>query len=275
MIDVKTVSVIIATITLGPPQAAPMALGILNSGLTETLILLSVGHLGSALVLFLFFQLFKPVIERLKGLLGSIWQRIARRKEASREGPSSQPFGIMTPGQKYFFLGAVAFVFAFGSFIGVAATQAVGMRRSRAFAAVMIGCTISVLFWGMGAFYLSKAVDPMIVTVIFILLAVSLVWRGKILENRIVTEIKSLGANGLRVLILVAEEVSQRKIAAETQLRIEEIGSILEDLYEKGYISSAGQGLYRISARGFDRLKSIQNWIEFSLGLGPSDEVKK
>jgi len=280
VVDSKALSIIVATVLLGPPQAAPMATALLGYGMGKTLVLLSIGHLGSALFLFLFFQALRPGFERLRTLLSRLWVRLLPRKSASddprsRKSSSVSLLGMPRPGSRYFFLGAVAFVFAFGSFVGVAATQAVGMKRTRAFAAVMLGCTASVFFWVSSAFYLSKAIDPLVVTGVFIVIGAVLVMRGRIVENRLIDEIKDLGVNGLRVLTLLMEEVGPRRIADETQLRLDEIGSIMEDLSEKGYITSAGQGIYRITSQGLQRVANVPGWVKRSLGLGEEEEEEE
>ena len=105
MIDADALSVIMATITLGPPHAAPIAMKVLDSNLTEALLYLTIGHLGSALVFFLLFQLLKPIIDRLKGTLAVLLLKI---KGDVKEGSQSLPFEVFSPGRKYFFLGTVA-----------------------------------------------------------------------------------------------------------------------------------------------------------------------
>lgn len=272
MVDSKVVSILVATVILGPPQAAPMALGIMGEGLGGTLFLLAVGHLGSATFLLLFFELLEPLIARLRGFFGYLWLRLRGGEDAGK--PATLSFQMMTPGSKYFFLGAVVFVFAFGSFLGVAATHAVGMRRWRAVAAVLLGCTVSVLFWSLAAYYLYQAIDPRLVTAIFLLLALGLISRGKILEHRFMAELRDLGAKGLRVLALLAYEMSPAKLAAETQIRGEEIVSILEELRRKGYVKSAGADLYRITSEGFYRLSQMPSWVLVSLGAR-EEEVEK
>ncbi len=272
MIDARSLTVIAVTVVLGPPQAAPIAMKMLGPDLGDVLLLLAIGHLGSAAVLFLFFQAIRSLVDRLKAMLSSAFIRI-RPAHGARVLPALQ-LEAAGPGGRYFFMGTVAFVFAFGSFLGVAATQAVGMGRRRGFAAVMVGCGLSVIFWGLAAFYLSKAIDPIFVTLAFVAVAVGLVWRGRILQHRVVAEIRSVGANGLRVLSLVAQGVPVAGIAAQTQLRLQEIGSILEDLVRKGYVTSTGKEIYRVTSRGLDRLSALPQRIIRSLKAGSEEKMK-
>ncbi len=265
MIDAKGISVIATTVTLGPPHAAPIAMKVLESNLSDALLYLAIGHLGSALVLFLLFQAIKPLIERVRATFAYLWIKLRR---GTPEASSSLPFEIFSPGRKYFFLGAVAFVFAFGSFLGVGATQAVGMRRSRAFLAVMIGCGLSVIFWGLGAFYLSKMVDPMWVTLIFVIVATAFMARGKMMQNRVVIELMDLGADGLRVLHLVAQNLKPMSIAKATQLKLEETHRILQSLSSSGYIAKAGTELYEATADGIAKLAVLPESVQSLLTEG-------
>lgn len=265
MLDARSISVIAATILFGPPQAAPMAMRVLESDLSGALLFISLGHLGSALLLFLFFQAIQPLMVRLRGYFASLWLRI-RSPGGKSTGPrKTLTFTPLTPGGKYFFLGTVAFVFAFGSFLGVAATQAVGMRRTRAFMAVMLGCGLSVVFWVLAAYYLTRMVDPVYVTLGFILFAIALMWRGKILRSRAVRELTNMGMDSLRVMYLIAEHADVNRIAEAMQIRVDQLGDIVEDLVDKGFIAQGGMEVYQLTQKGLRRLGSIPKWIRVSL----------
>jgi hypothetical protein len=265
LIDAQAISVIVATILFGPPQAAPLAMRVLESDLPQSMVLISVGHLGSALVLFLFFQALRPLIDRLMGYVVSFWFRIRFRKGKPQQQSRTLSFGPMTPGRKYFFMGTVAFVFAFGSFLGVAATQAVGMKRLRAFVAVMLGCSISVVFWVLTAYYLTKMIDPSLVTLGFILFALALVWRGKILQSRIGRELVEMGTDSMKVLTLISSRVSLGKIAEETQIQMDQLGLIIDDLTERKFIRQGGTEFYELTRKGMRDLESLPTWIRTML----------
>ncbi len=243
-----------------------MSIAIMGLGIEKAMALMAFGHLGSALFLLFFFELISPLIEKIRGFLGYLWIRIKQKRGLKPiEERSSVPFQVMTPGSKYYLLGAVAFVFAFGSFVGVAATKAVNMKRSRAFAAVLIGCGISVVFWSLVAYYLSRTIKPWLITLVFLVLALALLWRGKILENRFMSEIRKLGIRGVQVLYLMAYEASPRKIAARSQMGIDEITKVLEELRRKGYVTSVGQDIYELTSRGLDRAGRLPGWLVESL----------
>jgi predicted transcriptional regulator len=257
ILDAKTASVIAATIALGPPQAAPIAVRLMGPNLAEILLILSVAHLGSALIIFLFFQAIGPLIRRLRTWLAGAWVRLSGREQSHKEESAIPALMGVKPGSRYYFLGTVAFVFAFGSFLGVAATQAVGMRRSRAFVAVIAGCALSVVFWGLMAHYLSMAIDPLFISLAFIAVALGSIWRGKILENRVVSELRNMGTDGLRALLLIAQDLSPTEIAREMNLHLEEFTKLMARLQEEGYVVSTGKELYRATSRGLKRLNRL------------------
>ena len=248
---------IAATVVLGPPQAAPIAVRLMGPKLAEILLTLSVAHLGSALIIFLFFQAIGPLIQRLRAHLAGLWVRLSRGEKSHEKERTSPALLAINPGSKYYFLGTVAFVFAFGSFLGVAATQAVGMRRSRAFAAVIAGCALSVVFWSLAAHYLSMAIDPLFISLAFIAVALGSMWRGKILENRVIAELRNMGMDGLRALLLIAQDLSPMEIAREMNLRLEEFARLTARLQEEGYVVSTGKELYRATSRGLERLNAL------------------
>jgi predicted transcriptional regulator len=239
---------------------------VLESDLPQSILLISVGHLGSALVLFLFFQALRPLIDRLMAQLSSLWYRIRFKEEKPQQSSRTLSFGPMSPGRKYFFLASVAFVFAFGSFLGVAATQAVGMKRPRAFAAVMLGCSLSIIFWVSTAYYLTKMIDPRLVTLGFIVFALALVWRGKILQSRIGRELVEMGADSYKVLVLLGNRITISKIAERTQLQMDQLGDIIEDLKEKQLIRQSGKEIYELTRKGMQDLDSLPTWIRKLLG---------
>lgn len=275
MLDARSISVIAATILFGPPQAAPMAMRVLESDLSGILLFISLGHLGSALVLFLFFQAIQPLMERLRGYFGGLWLRIRSPGDRSTGARKTLNFTPLTPGGKYFFLGTVAFVFAFGSFLGVAATQTVGMRRTRAFLAVMLGCGLSVVFWVLAAYYLTRMIDPVYVTLGFILFATALMWRGKILRSRAVRELTNMGMDSLRVMYLIAEHADVNRIAESTQMRMDQLGKIVEDLMDNGFIAQGGIEVYQLTQKGLKRLGSVPKWIRVSLDLDKGEETNE
>jgi len=261
VLDAKAISVIVATILFGPPQAAPLAMRVLESDLSQSILLISVGHLGSALVLFLFFQALRPLIERLMAHLSALWLRIRFKGERPERPSRTLSFGPMSPGRKYFFLASVVFVFAFGSFLGVTATQAVGMKRTRAFAAVMIGCSISVVFWVSTAYYLTKMIDPALVTLAFIVFALALVYRGKILQSRIGRELVEMGTDSFKVLALLGSRVSLSDITDRTQIQIDQLGPIIQELKERGVVKQSGKEIYELTRKGMRDLESLPAWI--------------
>jgi predicted transcriptional regulator len=261
MIDAQAISVIVATILFGPPQAAPLAMRVLESDLPQSILLISAGHLGSALILFLFFQALRPFIDRLMAHLSTLWFRIRSKEERPQRPSRTLSFGPMSPGRKYFFLASVAFVFAFGSFLGVAATQAVGMKRTRAFAAVMLGCSISVVFWVSTAYYLTKMIDPALVTLAFMVFALALVYRGKILQSRVGRELVEMGTDSFKVLALLGSRVSLSDIAEKTQIQIDQLGPIIQDLTERGFIRHSGKEIYELTRKGLRDLESLPTWI--------------
>ena len=268
MLDAKSVSVIAATVVFGPPQASPLAMRLLGSDLGQAFLLISMGHLGSALVLFLFFQALKPLIDRLRGFFAALWLRIRSREDGPEMPHRSLPFGPMTPGRKYFFMGSVAFTFAFGSFLGVTATQAVGMKRTRALLAVMLGCGLSVVFWVTAAFYLSRMMDPSLVTLGFVIFAVALVLRGRILQTRVARELVDLGTDSIRVLSLMADQISLSQIEEKTKLQMDQLNSIIEKLIEREYIVQEEMEFYQMTQDGMQRLGSLPDWIQEFLETG-------
>ncbi len=43
-------------------------------------------------------------------------------------------------------------------------------------------------------------IDPLLVTLVFMVIAAAFRWRGKVLEKRIVTELRDLSTDGIKVL---------------------------------------------------------------------------
>jgi predicted transcriptional regulator len=108
-------------------------------------------------------------------------------------------------------------------------------------------------------------VDPVYVTLGFILFAIALMWRGKILRSRAVRELTNMGMDSLRVMYLIAEHADVNRIAEAMQIRVDQLGDIVEDLVDKGFIAQGGMEVYQLTQKGLRRLGSIPKWIRVSL----------